>query len=173
MSGMSDADLALVVAVANNRVIGAEGGLPWRIRADLKRFRAITMGKPMVMGRATFDSIGRVLDGRDSIVLTRQRDWGEAGVIVARDLPAALAIAADRARERSVSEICVIGGWQVFAETFPIASRLHVTHVEGSPPGDVFFPEFATAAWTEVAREVLPESEGDTARGVYVVYERR
>jgi dihydrofolate reductase len=165
--------LVLVVAVAENGVIGVDGGLPWRIRADLRRFRAVTMGKPMLMGRATFQSIGRVLDGRDNIVLSRQSGFNPEGVLVAHDLQAGLAAAKVCAERRGAGEIAVIGGGHLFEETLPLADRLHVTHVEGSPPGDVFFPPILAAEWVEVSREELPFSEGDTARGVYAVYGRQ
>src|SRR5687767_5068116 len=124
---MSAPAIVIVVAVAENGVIGAAGGLPWRVRADLRRFRAVTMGKPLVMGRKTFESIGRVLDGRDNIFVTRRTDFAPAGVIVAGSVEEALAIAADRAAARGVGEICVGGGGGVFAATLPLAQRLHVT----------------------------------------------
>ena len=165
--------IAIVVAVAENGVIGVAGGLPWRIKADLQRFRAITMGKPLLMGRATFESIGRPLDGRDSIVLTRRPDFSADGVILAGDLASALEIGQARAASRGATELCVIGGAAVFAETLPLASLLHVTHVEGAPPGDVFFPAIPDSDWIAVAREPLPVQEHDTARGAYVRYERR
>jgi dihydrofolate reductase len=165
--------LALVVAVAENGVIGADGGLPWRIRADLRRFRAITMGKPLVMGRATYESIGRALDGRDSIVLTKRRDFAPAGVLVAHDLDDALALAAERAEAREADEISVIGGGELFSQTMDAAVRLHVSHVQASPAGDVTFPAIDPAQWVEVSREDLAPSEGDTARAVYAIYERR
>lgn len=165
--------ISLVVAVAENGVIGVDGGLPWRLKADLRRFRALTMGKPMVMGRATFQSIGRVLDGRDSIVITRRPDFAADGVLIAHDIPKALEIARERAAARGANEIAVIGGGGVFLDTLPAAERLHVTHVLAAPPGDTVFPAIAAADWAEVSRENLPFSEGDSARGVYVVYERR
>jgi dihydrofolate reductase len=166
--------LALVVAVAENGVIGAKGGLPWRVKADLKRFRAVTMGKPMIMGRRTFDSIGRVLDGRDSIIVTRRKTAlsGE-GVFAADSFGEALAIAKERAAARSAEEICVIGGGEIFALALPFADRLYVTEISGSPGGDVFFPPIAPTEWQETAREALPFSDGDSAAANHVVYERR
>ena len=165
--------VSLVVAVAENGVIGVRGGLPWRIRADLKRFRSVTMGKPIIMGRKTFQSIGRVLDGRDNIVITRQEGFAPAGIIVARSVDAALVAAEESARARDAGEICVIGGEALFRETLPFAGRLYVTHVAATPEGDVFFPPIPAADWIETAHEPLPRSEGDTATGTYVVYERR
>ena len=165
--------IVLVVAVAENGVIGVEGGLPWRIKADLRRFRAVTMGKPMLMGRATFESIGRPLDGRDNIVLTRRADFAPEGVLIAGDLASGLATATSCAAARGAGEICVIGGGELFAATLALATRLHVTHVEGSPRGDVFFPAISASELAAIFREALPANENDTARGTYVVYERR
>lgn len=169
---MTAMPIVMVVAVADNRVIGAAGGLPWRVRSDLRKFRSVTMGKPMVMGRKTFESIGRALDGRDSIVVSRQPGFAPEGAIVAKSLDEALAVAKECAAARGAQEVCVIGGGEVFAATLPSAARLHVTHVEARPEGDTFFPQL-TADWVEVSREDLPRSEGDTAAAVYSVYEKR
>jgi dihydrofolate reductase len=169
---MSQPIIALVVAVAENRVIGRNGALPWRISADLKRFRAITMGKPVVMGRKTYESIGRPLDGRDNIIVTRSPDFAAAGAEVVGSLEAALGLAAERAAARGAGEICIIGGSQVFAETLARAGLLHLTHVEGSHDGDVFFPPISKHEWQEVSREDLPFRDGDTARASYAVYQR-
>jgi dihydrofolate reductase len=165
--------ISLVVAVAENGVIGVRGGLPWRIKADLKRFRGVTMGKPIVMGRKTFDSIGRVLDGRDNIVVTRRADTLPEGAFLARSVEAALKLAEACARRRGVDEICVIGGEALFRDTLPLADRLYLTHVAAAPEGDVFFPAISPADWVERSREMLPASDGDTAAATYVVYERR
>jgi dihydrofolate reductase len=165
--------VSLVVAVGENGVIGIHGQLPWRIRADLRKFRAITMGRPLVMGRKTFESIGRVLDGRDVIVVTRQRDFAPAGVLVADSLDAALALAVERAAARGVDDIFVVGGGEIYAAAMPLADKLHVTHVAARPEGDTVFPEISPAEWTVLSREPLPPSEGDTATGEHVVYVRR
>jgi dihydrofolate reductase len=170
---MSAPQIVLVVAVAENGVIGADGGLPWRVRADLRRFRKVTMGKPMVMGRKTFASIGRLLDGRDSIVVTRQEGFAAEGAFVAGSIEEALSLAAERAAARGANEICVIGGAEIFAQTLPLADRLDITHVAAKPRGDVFFPQIDAAAWEEVSRETLPRSEGDDAAAVTAVYRRR
>ncbi len=170
---MSGADLVIVVAVAENGIIGRGGGLPWRLKSDLRKFRAVTMGKPLVMGRKTFCSIGRVLDGRDSIVLTHRWHFAPVGALVAHSLEAALALGRERAAARGVAEICVIGGAELFAATLPQAARIHMTQVAAAPEGDVTFPPFSTSDWSELSREDLPWSDGDTARAAYVVYERR
>jgi dihydrofolate reductase len=164
--------ISLVVAVAENGVIGRNGALPWRVSADLRRFRAVTIGKPVVMGRKTFQSIGRPLDARDNIVVTRNPDFLAPGAEVAGAIEDAMVIAAERARSRGVREICVIGGSQVFAETLPDASLVHLTHVQAAPEGDVFFPPLDRSAWREVSREELPFRDGDTARAAYAVYQR-
>lgn len=170
---MTKPRLVIVAAVAENGVIGVKGGLPWRVRADLRKFRAVTMGKPLIMGRKTFESIGRPLDGRDSIVVTRQPDFRPEGVIVAPGLEAALQVAEDRAAARGVDEICVVGGGEIYAAAFPRASRLHITRISACPEGDTVFPEILPADWVEVSREPLTPREGDDAAAVYVVYERR
>jgi dihydrofolate reductase len=167
------ADIVLVAAVARNGVIGAGGGLPWRVKADLQRFRATTMGKPLVMGRKTFQSIGRALDGRDNIVLSRQPELPAEGALLAPNLDAGLAMAEECAVARGAKEICVIGGAEVFRQALPRAARLYITHIQAEPEGDVLFPDIPPDSWTEVARESLPVGEGDTARAVHVVYERR
>jgi dihydrofolate reductase len=169
---MSDIPVALVAAVAANGIIGAAGGLPWRIRADLKRFRAITMGNPIVMGRKTFESLPRRLDGRDNIVVTRKAGLIPPGVFVASGIDDALALAADRALQAAAPEICVIGGGEIYAATLPRASRLYITHVRASPAGDAVFPRISPDEWQEIARGDLPFSESDTASAFFVVYQR-
>jgi len=166
-------DIAIIAAVAENGVVGAKGGLPWRVKDDFRRFRAITMGKPIVMGRKTFDSIGRPLDGRDNIVVTRQPGWRRDGVLTAPSLEEALALAETAAREHGASEIFVIGGGELFREALPLARRVYLTHIEAAPEGDVWFPELSPGTWVERRREPLAASEGDTAAAVQVVYERR
>jgi len=165
--------IVLVVAVAENGVIGDGGGLPWRMKADLRRFRALTLGKPVIMGRKTFESIGRALDGRDNIVITGQPDYAAEGVIVVHGLTEALQIAETRAAASGASEIAVIGGGEIFAETLPLASRLHVTHIEGAVTGDTRFPAISSQDWSGSEPETLPTAEGDTVAGRYVLYERR
>lgn len=165
--------IVLVVAVAENGVIGDGGGLPWRMKADLRRFRALTFGKPIIMGRKTFESIGRVLDGRDNIVITGQLDYSANGIIVVHGLTEALQVAEARAAVSGASEIAVIGGGEIFAETLPLASRLHVTHIDGAVKGDTRFPAISPQEWSGNEPEILPAAEGDTVAGRYVLYERR
>jgi dihydrofolate reductase len=170
---MSGRPIVLVAAVAENGVIGVDGGLPWRVKADMRKFRALTMGKPLVMGRKTFESIGRVLDGRDIVVVTRRPDFATEGVLVAGSLAEAVAIAEARAAARGADEICVAGGGEIYREAAPLADRLYVTHVAAKPEGDTHFPTISPEEWVEVSREPLPASEGDTAAAVHVVYRKR
>lgn len=155
------ARLSFVVAVAQNGVIGRDGGLPWRLSSDLKMFRRLTMGKPLIMGRKTWDSLPKALDGRDNIVVTRDAAFAAAGALPAHDLAAALALAQDCATRRGADEIMVIGGARIFAELLDRADRIYWTDVEASVPGDVHFPSFDTGAWREVSREALPQDEKD------------
>jgi dihydrofolate reductase len=139
----------IVVAIGDNGVIGRDGALPWPPTGDLKQFRDLTMGHPMVMGRATFESIGRPLPGRTSIVLTRDPSWTAVGVVVAPDLPTALIRAAELDEE-----VFLIGGAQVYAEALAadVVDRMVVTHVHLSPEGDAWFPELDWAQWRETRR---------------------
>ncbi|MBV9246017.1 MAG: dihydrofolate reductase, partial [Methylobacteriaceae bacterium] len=141
--------LALVAAVASNGVIGARNGLPWHLRSDLRHFRALTLGKPLIMGRRTFLSIGRPLPGRQTIVLTHDRRFEAPGVTVAGTLPEAIARAGDIARQLGAAEIIVAGGGEVYAQTMGCAAALHITEVELAPQGDTFFPPLDAAIWRE------------------------
>jgi dihydrofolate reductase len=134
---------SLVVAMASNRVIGRDNAMPWRLPADLAHFKKVTMGHPIVMGRRTYESIGRALPGRRSIVVTRNADFQAPGCIVVPSLEAAWRAAGD------ADEVCVIGGTSLFEETLPIADVIHLTEVEADVPGDTFFPEFDRSAWRE------------------------
>ncbi len=141
--------IALVVAVAKNGVIGGEGALPWRIRDDLKWFKENTIGKPLLMGRKTFDSIGKALPGRDNIVLTRDPAFAPARSYIARSLRGAFALADACARERGADEICVIGGGDIYRQTIGLADRIYLTRVDAEPPGDAHFPELDRNRWRE------------------------
>jgi dihydrofolate reductase len=165
--------LALVVAVGRNGVIGRDGDLPWRLPTDLRHFRAVTMGKPIVMGRRTFESIGRPLDGRANIVITRDDAFAPEGVVVENDVDAALAAARRIAHDTGADEVMVVGGGSVYAEVIGRAERLYVTHVDASPEGDTTFPEIDEGLWRPVHEEAPPRSDRDTASVRFVVYERR
>ncbi|PZN28397.1 MAG: type 3 dihydrofolate reductase [Proteobacteria bacterium] len=145
--------LTLVVAAARNGVIGRDNRLPWRLSADLKYFKAVTMGKPVVMGRKTYESIGRPLPGRRNIVVSRQRDLAIEGCIVVPSLEAAWQAAAD------APEIMVIGGEQIFREVLPQAGRIHLTRVHADVEGDTWMPELRPEEWREVHVEHHPADE--------------
>ncbi|MFT5180962.1 MAG: dihydrofolate reductase [Alphaproteobacteria bacterium] len=141
--------LALIAAVARNGVIGRDGDLPWRISADLKYFKSTTMGKPIVMGRRTFESIGRALPGRLNIVVSRNAGFTAEGVETAADLDQALEIAALQGGD----EVMVIGGGEIYAAALPHADRLYLTEIHTDAEGDVHFPTFDRAQWRETSRE--------------------
>jgi dihydrofolate reductase len=155
--------LSLIVAVADNGVIGREGGLPWRLGSDLRRFRKLTMGHPLIMGRKTFESIGKPLDGRDSIVMTREppASGGADGAFFVPSLETALALARERAAARGVSEAFVIGGAHIFELALPLASRIYLTRVHASPEGDAHWRSHLGSDWREVSRQDRPASERD------------
>ena len=144
--------LTLVVARADNGVIGRGNALPWHISADLQHFKRLTVGKPVVMGRRTFESIGKPLPGRHNIVLTRDRGWAAPGVTVVPNLAEAIAAAGLQPQTRA-DEVMIIGGAQVYAQALPSASRIYLTEVHAAPDGDTLLPPFDPQRWTEVARE--------------------
>jgi dihydrofolate reductase len=158
--------LSLVVAMARNGVIGRDGGLPWQLPADLKRFRAITMGKPIVMGRRTHESIGRALPGRRNIVLSREPTYQAADCEVFVSLDAALAALSSEA------EVMIIGGAVLYAEALPRAARLYLTEVDAELAGDVHFPDFDPAAWHELERDAHGSDASHRYRYSFVVLER-
>ena len=158
--------VALVVARAANGVIGRDGGLPWYLPADLKHFRALTLGRPVVMGRRTFESIGRPLPGRHNIVLTRDPAWTAAGATVVGDLAAALAAAGDG------PEAMIIGGAAVYAAALPLATCVYLTEVDAAPAGDTVLPPFDPAVWRATAR-VDHAAAGDAPGFSFVTLERR
>jgi dihydrofolate reductase len=162
--------IVLLAAVADNGVIGRDNALPFRQSSDLKRFKAITMGKPLVMGRKTYLSIGRPLPGRTSIVVTRDPFFATPGVVVAGSVEAALAAARGDALRRGTDEIIVIGGTEIFAQTMPIADRLEITEVHTSPEGDVYFPPIDPARWRPAARDKHQPGPNDDAPFTYVTY---
>jgi dihydrofolate reductase len=169
---LSSLPLVLVAAVARNGVIGGENRLLWRLPSDLKHFRAITWGKPLIMGRKTFASIGKPLPGRETIVLTRAVDFHREGVFVAHDLDAALAIAQARGAAMGAQEVVVAGGGELYAQLIGRAERLAITEVDLAPEGDAFFPSIDRSQWDEVARLVPPPAPGDEARFAFVDYVR-
>jgi len=166
--------IVLHAAVARNGVIGRDGGLPWRLSSDLKRFKAQTMGKPLVMGRRTFEGLGRPLPGRLNIVVTRDPGFRADGIEVARSVDDALALARAKARCMAASpdEICVIGGGEIYRQTIDRADRLCITHVEAAPDGDTWFPAIDPALWRVSSAEPHPPGERDSHATVFTVYDR-
>jgi dihydrofolate reductase len=146
--------LTLVAAMGRNRVIGLGGAMPWHFSEDLKHFKRTTIGGVMIMGRKTFDAIGRPLPGRRSIVVTRSADWAHDGVEVVHSLDEAIALAGTEA------PVFVVGGGEIYAQALPLATRLVLTEIDDAPDGDTFFPEWPRSEWTETARvsgETTPE----------------
>ncbi len=143
------ARLVQVVAVARNGVIGAHNDLPWKISDDLKRFKELTLGKPMILGRKNFASIGRPLPGRDSIVVTRSPDFTAEGVFIARTIEGAIILARALAEERGADEISIVGGAEIYAQTLARTQRIYLTRVEADVEGDVRFPGIDSREWAE------------------------
>lgn len=169
---MTRPPIALVVAVARNGVIGRDGDLPWRISSDLKRFKQVTLGKPVVMGRKTWDSLPRrPLPGRVNVVVSRTLAEAE-GAQVCRDLDAALQAAHKAAVAEGAPEICVIGGAQIYAAVLDRAARIYLTQVDLEPEGDSRFPALDPAVWREVSAEHVARGEGDDAGFTARVLER-
>jgi len=164
--------VSLVAAVARNGVIGHANRLSWRLPTDQKRFRALTMGKPLVMGRKTFESIGRLLPGRETIIVTRKPGFAVAGAHVATDVETGLALA-DSLAASGKNEIIVAGGGEIYAQTIGRADRLFITEVDLAPPGDAVFPPIDPAIWREIRREKPPRGANDEAEFEFVDYVRR
>jgi dihydrofolate reductase len=165
--------ISLIVAVAEGGVIGHKGGLPWHLSADLRYFKRTTMGHPLVMGRKTWDSIGRPLPGRENIVITRRPDFAPAGVHVCHDLDPAVALAEGFAQRDRVDEIMVIGGAQIFDAVLPRADRIYLTEIHATFPGDVFFAAPDLARWRETSRSERHTDERSGLDYTYVVYDRQ
>ena len=166
--------LALVVARARNGVIGRDGGLPWRLRSDLQRFKAVTMGKPCIMGRKTWESLPlKPLPGRLNLVLSKDESFEPKGAVACLTLDEAIEIGREQAVDDGVEEVCIIGGAGLFAAALPRAKRLYLTEVDAEPEGDVLFPPFDEAAWVEVSSEAVPPGEKDDHAFVFRVLERR
>jgi dihydrofolate reductase len=165
--------ISLVVAVAENGIIGRNGQLPWRLPSDLKRFRKVTLGKPMIMGRKTYESIGRPLDGRDSIVVTRRSDFAVPGVHRADSIDGAIALAGKLAAARHAEEIAVIGGAGIFQAVLDRANRIYLTRVRGNPAGDTYFPAPDPARWRETAREPMQQAPKDEFPADFIVLDRQ
>jgi dihydrofolate reductase len=157
--------ISLIVAASTNNVIGAKGNLPWRLSADLKRFKALTMGKPIVMGRKTYESIGRPLPGRQNIVITRQDNYAPEGCTVVQSVDAALAAA-------DAPEIMIIGGGHIYEAFIPMAERIYLTRVDADIDGDTYFPEISEDQWQEVSRQEQAADPDNDYDVVFMEYAR-
>jgi dihydrofolate reductase len=159
--------VSLIVAMANNGVIGRGDALPWRLPADLRRFRSVTLGKPVLMGRRTFESIGRPLPDRVNLVLTRDTRWAADGARAVRTVQAALEHA------RACPELVAIGGAQLYRLVLPLAQRIYLTQVHAEVPGDTFFPAFDPGEWQDVECSAQPVDERHAYPLTFVTLERR
>jgi dihydrofolate reductase len=166
-------ETVLMVAIAENGVIGSKGTIPWRVKSDVLRLKAMTMGKPVVMGRKTFESLPRPLPGRTNIVITRDANYRAAGAMVTTSFSEGRTIAVGDALRRFATEIAVIGGAEIYAQWMDDADRLEVTEIHARPEGDTFFPAIDAAAWKEVARVRHSATASDSADFSYVTYRRR
>lgn len=165
--------IVLVAAVARNGVIGGDNRLLWRLRSDLKRFRALTIGHPVIMGRKTYQSIGKPLPGRRTIVVSRDWQAPDPGVVVAPTPEAALAAADRIAGEMGAGAIMVVGGGEIYAATIGRADRLEITEVELAPDGDAHFPPIDRKNWRETGRETHAAGPDDDAAFAFVTFERK
>jgi len=166
-------EIVLIVAVADNGVIGSDGGIPWRLKTDQQRLKMLTMGKPVVMGRKTFVSLRRPLPGRTNIVVTRDPNYRARGAVVTTSFAAARAVARGDALRRSAGEIAVIGGADIYAQWMESADRLEITEVHARPEGDTRFAAIDAAVWEEDARTRNPAGPDDSVDFSYVTYRRR
>ncbi len=165
--------VVLIAAVAENGVIGRDNAIPWRLKTDMQRLKAITLGKPVVMGRKTFESLPRPLPGRTNIVVTRDSQYRAAGAVVTTSFDHARAVALGDALRRFATEIAVIGGAEIYAQWMDAADRLDVTEVHARPEGDTYFPAIDPARWEEVSRTGNPAGPDDSVGFSYVTYRRR
>ena len=161
----SGSRLTLVAALSRNGVIGRDNALPWRIPADLRRFKVLTLGKPVLMGRLTFESIGRALPGRDNLVVTRRIGYRAQDCRVFHDLGAAIAAAGE-------CEVMVIGGAEIYRQTLPLAQRMHLTHVDAEISGDAYFPDFSPLDWRVEREQVYPATPDQPLSYRFVDYLR-
>jgi dihydrofolate reductase len=159
---MSEPKVTIVVAVSSNGVIGRDGGFPWHLPTDLKRFKALTLGKPVIMGRKTWASIGRPLPGRPNIVISRDSDFRAEGATTVRSLEEAVTLARQQARALGVDEVCVIGGGEIYRQAIGAADILHITEVSAEVDGDTRFPPVDPGVFDRIVDEPLPQGEKDS-----------
>lgn len=176
-------EICIIVAVSQNGVIGRDGGMPWRLSTDLKRFKALTMGHPIIMGRKTFESIGKALPGRLNIVISRDMDWASEDTLRVSTLQAALDLASahlesihaqnDDPEAELPEQIFIVGGGEIYKLSIDLVDALFVTHVLADIEGDTFFPQIDNKIWQEVQQESVPKGEKDTVATRFVQYKRR
>ncbi len=164
---MSRPRVSLIAAVAQNRVIGIENRLPWKLPEDLAHFKELTLGHPILMGRKTFESLGRPLPGRRNIVITRNADYPPAGCEIAASIPKAIALCAE------AKEIFFIGGAELYKQVLPLVDRLYLTEVQIEAQGDAWFPDYDRSVFRETSRESHTGEKGDALAFDFVVYERK
>ncbi len=167
---MTPRRLSILVAMAQNRVIGKDNALPWRLPSDLKRFKALTMGHPIIMGRKTYKSIGRPLPGRTCIVVTHQPEYKIEGAMVVHSIATALRICYDN---KDTAESFIIGGSEIFRQTLPVCDRLYITEIQGNFAGDVLFPEFNRSEWRETSREKYCLDEDNGLEYHFMILDRK
>ena len=158
--------LSMIVAHANNRVIGKNNDMPWHLPADLAYFKKTTLGKPIIMGRKTFQSIGRPLPGRKNIVISRDESYQVEGVEVVNSVEAALALVVDS------EEVMVIGGGAIYQHCLAAAQRLYITHIDADIDGDTYFPDYDLSVWKKVASDIRPSDEKNQYQLDFSVYEK-
>ena len=159
--------LSIIAAMDKNRVIGKDGNLPWHISSDLKNFKKITMGKPILMGRKTHESIGKILPGRENIILTKKRNYSVEGCIVKNNLDEVLS------NFKKVSELIVMGGATLYEQTLDKAEKLYITEVRACIEGDIFFPEYDPDQWVEISRNSFEADENNEYDYNFTVLERK
>lgn len=169
MPNSPEITLTLVVATAANRVIGRDGGMPWHIPGDLNYFKQVTLGHPIIMGRKTFQAIGRPLPGRTNIVITRDANFAQSGVVVTNSLEQAIDTAKGIAGKDNLKEVMVVGGADIYRQALPLAQKLHHTEIHKSIDGDALFPELDPAEWQEISRDNHPSDTPEVPDVSYVV----
>lgn len=170
---MIEPKITIVVAVSSNGVIGRDGGLPWHLPSDLKRFKTLTLGKPVIMGRKTWASIGRPLPGRPNIIISRDTGFAAEGATVVQSLQAALVEARLRAAELGVDEVCIIGGGEIYRQAIGLADILHVTEVDATIDGDTRFPPIDPDIFDKIVDEPLPRGERDSHAMHFSTWQRK
>ncbi|PKI13104.1 type 3 dihydrofolate reductase [Colwellia sp. 12G3] len=165
--------LSMIVATADNNVIGKDNDMPWHLPADLAYFKKVTLGKPIIMGRKTFESIGRPLPGRRNIVISRDENYAAAGIDTVTSVEQALGLVSGSNGDEAVDEIMVIGGGAIYAHCLPKADRLYVTHIKAAIDGDTQFPNYDDGSWHKMSSEVRDSDENNVHQLDFCVYERK